>query len=141
MVITARLTGIKINTRKLKRAVDTASIGPLARAGALVEATAKRLMRKGGGRGRSGPRGGMVRVPSAPGTPPHVQTGALRASISHAITQRPSGAPLAIAGPTVKYGAPHEFGSRTHPKRAFMEPALQRALPRITRLFRDMKLR
>ena len=140
-MITARITGVKINTLKLKRAVDNASIGPLERAGALVEATAKRLMRKGGGRGRTGPRGGIVRVPSAPGTPPHVQTGALRASVGHAITHRPSGSPLAIAGPTVKYGAPHEFGSRTHPRRAFMEPALRRALPKITRLFWDMPLK
>lgn len=140
-MITARVTRIKINTPKLKRAVDKASIGPLEKAGALVESTAKRLMRKGGGRGRTGPRGGIVRVPSTPGTPPHVQTGALRASISHAVTQRSSGSPLAIAGPTVKYGAVHEFGSRTHPQRAFMDPALRRALPKIKRLFRNMRLR
>ncbi len=143
MVIKARLTGIKINTRKLKRAVDNASIGPLEKAGALVEATAKRLMRAGGGRGRSGPRGGLIRVPSAPGTPPHVQTGALRASISHAVTQRSSGSPLAIAGPTVKYGAVHEFGfpDLNLPERPFMAPALKRAQPKITRLFRDMRLK
>jgi len=140
-MITARITGVKIDNKRLARAVEKASVGPLEKAGALVEATAKRLMRKGGGGGRTGPRGGMVRVPSAPGTPPHVQTGALRASITHAITRRSSGTPIAIVGPTAKYGAVHEFGNATHPERAFMDPSLKRALPKITRLFRNMKLK
>jgi len=108
----------------------------------MVEREAKMSMKAGGALGRIGPRGGYIREPSAPGTPPHVQLGALRASITHATTHRgETNAPVEIVGPTAKYGAVHEFGSRTHPKRPFMRPALQRIAPQIKRLFARMKLK
>jgi len=78
--------------------------------GAAVEKEAKELLSKGGG---------SAGEHSPPGEPPYVQTGALRSSVTWATDDE-----NVIVGPTEKYGAVHEFGSRTHPQRPFMRPAL-----------------
>lgn len=93
-----------------------------------VEREAKLSMRKGGGK---------AHVPSAPGTPPNVQTGNLRSSISWARM----GASWVI-GPTTQgyYGRYHEHGSRRHPRRPFMRPALDRVRWRYYHLFPGGKL-
>jgi len=140
MKLTAHLKHLEIRQREVKRAVERASVRPLVRAGTLVEREAKRSMKKGGAKGRVGPRGGYVRVPSPPGTPPHVQTGALRASIQTAPEVRIGRPPVALVGPTEKYGAVHEFGGRHHPQRPFMRPALRRVQRRFPELFRNLRL-
>ena len=135
-MIKAQMKGIKIDKAKVLFSVKTASVEAFDKCALLVELVAKLSMKKGGARGRVGPRGGYIRQPSAPGTPPNVQRGALRASIAWARDGN-----TWVVGPTEKYGAVHEFGSRTHPRRPFMNPALNRAKSRFARFFKDLPLR
>jgi len=96
----------------------------LLKCAALVKRDAMRSMKKGGGK---------KHTPSAVGVPPHAQLGNLRSSIQHALTGI-----TAIVGPTEKYGAVHEFGSRTHPQRPFMRPALLRTRTEFADQFKDL---
>jgi len=77
-------------------------------------------------------------VPSAPGTPPHKQTGYLRNSIGFEIA--PDGLSSKV-GPRdlMKYGRVHEFGDAEAglPARPFLGPAFQRALPIMQQKIRD----
>ncbi len=74
-------------------------------------------------------------VASAPGTPPHVQTGMLRGSITSTVFKF-QGRYRGIAGSTKEawYGRIHEeggeFGGRNYPARPFMKPALAKAAPK-----------
>lgn len=96
---------------------------------------AKRSMKKGGGK---------KRTPSAPGTPPNVQKGHLRASVLFAVTEDKK----VIVGPTVPYGAIHEFGgeitsggvTRLYPERAYMRPALIKGTIQFPGLFKGINL-
>lgn len=127
---------VKLFPAQTMKAFQEASLKPMLRAGAIVEGRAKKSMTKGG---RSiGPRGGRVQEPSAPGTPPHVQIGNLRGSITHAPTRRGT----VIVGPGARvadYAAVHEFGGRLHPRRPFMRPALAKSKPDIVRAMKDIK--
>ena len=116
---------IRIHQRKVIAAVGTAQITALEKCGLAVEREAKRLLSKGGG---------GAHTPSLPGMPPHVQTGALRASVSHAMTVREG----CIVGPTEKYGKFHEYGTRKLPKRPFMRPALRNSMGLFPSRFRDI---
>ena len=134
---TFKITGIKMHTAELKRAVVKASMEPMMKAGALVEGDAKRSMRQGGG---------ASRTPSAPGTPPNAQLGDLKKSITHARDGN-----TVIVGPTERYGQIHEqagmagdwaeFGGRNYPKRAFMMPALGRMARKFAKLWASLRLR
>jgi len=84
----------------------------LMKAGHMLERRAKTLLSKGGGRNGE---------PSAPGEPPHLQTGALRSSVHTAKTKKGT----VVVGPTEEYGAKHEFGLRNYPPRPFMRPAFR----------------
>ena len=114
----------------VQKAVQQAQVSRIDKAALLVEADAKQSMKAGGG-GKG--------VPSPAETPPHVQTGNLRASITHART--PQGTQL--VGPTrmAWYGRVHEFGSARHKnKRPFMRPALMRMMKKFPMLFRKLPL-
>ncbi len=123
-----------MNTKAVKAAVKKASIEPLRKAALLVEREAKQSMKKGGR--TTGVRGGKVKAPSEPGTPPHVQTGNLRASIKVAPTNRGT----FLVGPTKQawYGRLHEFGSKIHEQRAFMRPALLKIMKAFPKLFKGI---
>lgn len=148
-----------MDTRSVMKAVDEASIAPLAQCGLDVEREAKMSMKTGGKRGHGASR---VNVPSRPGQPPHAQTKNLRNSIRTA-QYRSS----VLVGPTraAWYGRVHEFGAvirvtprmrgylhsigihlrrrtdRVHiPKRPFMRPALAAARRKFPRHFRNLKL-
>ncbi len=125
-----------LNSKQLKAAVKEASMPRIKKAAFLVERDAK-LSMKAGGR-KTGPGGGKVYVPAPPDTPPHVQTGNLRASIQSAPTKWLT----YLVGPTLQawYGRLHEFGSRTRPKRPFMRPALKRMQKRFPALFKGLQL-
>lgn len=116
--------------RSVHNAVERASLKPLLQCGARVERAAKTSMRAGGG---------VQRTPSAPGTPPHVQTGVLRSSIATAEASILE----VVIGPTEHawYGRIHEHGGRHHPKRPFMRPALRKAQREFPREFKGLKLR
>lgn len=110
---------------RVKEAVARATPERLRRCALLVERDAKESMRRGGGR-----KG----TPSPPGTPPHVQSNALRSGIASA----PEDANAYVVGPTERYGQVHEYGGRLHPQRPFMRPALQRMQDQFPREFEGL---
>ena len=119
---------VKIYEGKLRAVVKQRCLGPLMKCGALVEGEAKRSMQAGGR-----VKGRKTGVPSAPGDPPHVQAGALRASIAYSATMEGT----VVVGPTEWYGKVHEYGGRNHPQRPFMRPALARSRTMFPRQFKD----
>jgi len=127
----------KVYEREAAAAVREATIDPLNKAGLLVEADAKRSMKKGGR--YTGPRGGKGQTPSAPGTPPHRQSGTLISSVTHGFDKR---SVTMLVGATAPYGKVHEkggeWGGRNYPRRAFMRPALNRMMSRFRSLFRNL---
>lgn len=127
---------ITLDAKGVKTAVVQASTKGLMQAGALVEREAKLSMREGGR--EEGPLGGKRRIPSAPGSPPHVQTGNLRASITHALSR--AGIVIVGSTPAAWYGKIHEHGGRHHPRRPFMRPALIKASPQFPALFKKLNL-
>jgi len=142
-MLTARIRGIQVHRGAVIAAVRGASIAPVRKAAMMVEREAKASM-KAGGRGKARRQKGTgkflagLRYPSPPGTPPHVQTGALRASITWALVGGLATGVSAVVGPTVKYGAVHEYGGKHTPKRPFMRPALLRVRNRMPQLFRGV---
>lgn len=83
----------------------------IVRASLQVEASAKQLFK-----GRDDE--------SVPGEPPRVQTGRLRASITHRLERSPEG-PVGLVGTNVEY-APHlEFGTSRMSPHPFLTPALE----------------
>ena len=114
-----------METAKVAAAVKIASIEPARKAALIVEGNAKKSMRQGGG---------AAKTPSDAPNPPNVQTGALRASITHA----KAGFGY-IVGPTEIYGKFHEFGTRNLPARPFIFPALLKSMREFPQLWRDLK--
>jgi len=92
------------------------------KAGYLIERRAKQLLSTGG-----------EGVPSPPGRPPHLQSGALRSSVQTAMDKEG----VVVIGPTEKYGAQHEFGLRNYPARPFMRPAFRESQKEILAAFKD----
>lgn len=90
---------VKMNTRGVMAAAAAGRRRGLAKCAMLVEREAKRLLSRGGGKSHK---------PSAPGQPPHVQTGTLRSSLGFAVL--PTG--RAIVGATEVYAKVHEHGTR-----------------------------
>lgn len=134
------MIGMKVetwmNSKQVVSAVKQASMPRIMKAAFLVERDAKLSMSKGGR--STGSRGGKVGTPSAPGDPPHVQTGNLRSSIQTAPTNRLT----AVVGPTLMawYGKIHEFGTRNRVKRPFMRPALARMRKHFPALFKGLRI-
>ena len=129
------------HAREVAKAVAQGSRVPLLRAGAMVEREAKMSMQRGGK--IKGAGGKVTQVPSAPGTPPNVQSGDLRGSITFAYRKEQNDV---IVGPTIKskdgvpYGKIHEYGGRFHPIRAFMVPGLLKARSKFPALWRGLQL-
>ena len=119
---------VRIYKRETIQAVMEAIDRPLSHIAAEVEGAAKRSMAGGG----------SEHMPSEPGTPPNVQTGNLRAQITHARTERGS----YIVGPTsmAPYGRTHEYGVYPYPDRPFMRPALEMTVQRVMNRFRNLNL-
>ena len=129
--------GMTVRTRsdiqKVLRRVRRANIRTLGHAGAALRLTARRSIRR-----RKGP--------SAPGTPPHTHTGALRGSIIYQVEKQ---ADRVVIGPTFggvgTSGSLHEFGGRRrarrrgkvarYKKRPFMGPALAKIKPRLPQMW------
>lgn len=116
---------VKLTPKAVLDPVDKNTRKRIAQAGMLVEREAKQLCSKGGGKNRT---------PSAPGSPPHVQTGALRSSIR----TEWDGDRRVVVGPSVAYGRHLEFGTRRMAARPFMRPALARVIKRIPKLFQGL---
>lgn len=141
-----KLTEIDIRDKEMLARLKKRTVAPLREAAFLVEREAKTSMEKGG-RVKVGPRGGKkVRIPSPPGTPPHVQSGIGRNSIRSAFIFGLGDTPMtAVVGPTnVAFYMGHiherggEFGGRRYPARPFMVPALRRVQGNFPELFREI---
>jgi phage gpG-like protein len=154
-MINMKLTGIKIFTKGVDKAVKQASLLPRKRIGAKIQATARKSMAKaprvrGAGSGRDKETGRFAkrkgtRIPSDPGTPPNRRTHNLANSIQVAHVGDET-----IIGPTMKYAGIHEqtgdpggsteVGGRTYPARPFMKPALRKTQDSMAEEFRNLKL-
>jgi len=158
-----------LNDQEVLRRVQAASVSPLVKCAALVEAEAKRLLSKGAGKQARPDTFRENAEPysytsSPPGSPPLVRSGNLRSSISYART--PEG--TIVVGPTTVgwYGRVHEFGAmitvtakmraylaavfgwhlrrsttQIHiPARPFMRPALSNCVRQFPEQFRNLPL-
>jgi hypothetical protein len=90
-----------------------------------VETAAKRILSLPGS-GRVYRRRGVVHQASAPGQPPAVDTGLLRASIRHEVVEEDGGL-AAYVGSDVKYSIYLSLGTRWIAPRPFLPPALDAA--------------
>ena len=131
-----------LNLEQVKARVKKATVKPLAKCAAIVEAAAKRKLSKGGKKRlptKFGDKKAQFETEtSAPGDPPHLQTGNLRSSIASAPTQEGT----YVVGPTAAawYGQVHEFGGKNHPKRPFMRPALIESSEKFPQQFANLDL-
>lgn len=113
--------------------VTRAGSRSLVEAAAVLETEIKSQLSRPG-TGREYRRGRKVHVASAPGEPPAVDTGRLRASIGHEEVTI-LGAVLSIrVGTNLVYAAPLEYGTRDGriKPRPFMRPALAAAQGRMS---------
>ena len=144
-----------LDVKGIRAAVQEASLEPKMQMAMEVEREAKTSMEGGAvrvasntahtfyvktGRRKDRARAKVVRVPSKPGTPPHVQTGVGRSSIRTAWIQSERTAIVGPSSPPAPYMGVHEFGSKNHPPRPFMRPALQRVIPRYPKLYKNLPL-
>lgn len=128
---------------------QAATRGAVAKAAHLIERRAKELLSVSGrgdqgrdSKGRFTSRGGS---PSAPGEPPHLQSGTLRRSVTvDGPTPEMFGGYRgwkAQVGPTAVYGRVQELGGQTGwgvlPPRPYMTPAYDDVKPLLLPLFRD----
>jgi len=86
------------------------------------------------GTGKHYRRGRKVHIASAPGQPPAVDTGQLRASITH-LVEREFRAWIGRVGTNLEKAAPLEFGTSRMAARPFMLTTLTRIRPQLIRLF------
>lgn len=113
------------DVRGVLRTMLEVSHDPLWKAGFEVRRIARDSMKKPRRRGK----------PSEPGRPPHIQSGRLKRSIR---VVRDAGEVLVVSA---FYGRFHEFGSKKHPKRPFLMPALEEARKEFPGYWRNAKLR
>lgn len=137
---------VKLKTRIYKKevmqAVDQASMEPIEKCAMLVEGEMKDLLSTGGALGGLKPGGKGVYwnstlkryvQASAPGKPPHRQTGHLLSGVTAAPTSK--GTWLVGIIQQVFYGKFHEWG-----KRPFARVALHNMHRRFRNLFRGLRL-
>lgn len=87
----------------------------------IVEREAKESMRPGDGIAYK--RRSVIHIASSPGNPPAVDTGRLRASITHRLEWEAGGA-AAYVGTSVEYARHLEFGTSKMEPRPFLRPAV-----------------
>jgi hypothetical protein len=133
---------LKWNGPQIKAAIDREFKRRIAACCCLVEARAKELLSAEG----TGSRVATVKVrrkdgstktlrkkslvygfsPSAPGEPPHLQTGRLRASVAHAVEGL-----VGRVGTNLDYGRWLELGTRLCAARPWLRRALVECMPQI----------
>jgi HK97 gp10 family phage protein len=102
-------------------------------AGLLVERHAKRLLSVAGTGTKASGRGRVYGAnPSAPGEPPHKQTGRLRASVASEVD---AAAQTARVGTNVKYGKYLELGTRRMKPRPWLRRSLSEVRDKIRAIF------
>ena len=139
-----------LDVKGIRAAVREASIEPKHKMALEIEREAKTSMQGGrrkivkaygfSKRGKVLTRKKTISEPSAPGTPPNVQSGIGRGSITTAFVKASQSYIVGPSSPPAPYMGGHEFGTRYHPPRPFMRPALMRALPRYPKLYKNLPL-
>lgn len=74
-------------------------------------------------------------TPSAPGQPPAIVTGALRASVRTTDPKTGFGARYILVGPTMEYARIQELGGRHLPARPYIEPTISRDMGKVRDAF------
>jgi HK97 gp10 family phage protein len=121
---------VKIDLDRALKFAETKALAGMERASAWLEGTVKRSFKPG--TGRKYRRGRKYHIASAPGRPPAVDTGRLRASITHEV-HKEGDQIVGLVGTNVEY-APHlEFGTNKMAARPFLRPALFNNVPEIKR--------
>lgn len=110
--------------RKLKALTsdikDKAQVVSLMQAGMVVERAAKIKLSQNGRHPEGTP------TPSAPGSPPSIISGTLRASVkTFTPTSKGFGKYSVLIGPTVEYGRIQELGGGNLPARPYMQPSME----------------
>lgn len=116
----ADIDGTLAALRKLgDRVVDEAQKTALMQSAAVIERSAKEQLTKSGRHAPGTP------TPSAPGSPPAIITGTLRASVKTFEPKRSGFGNYSIMiGPTAVYGRIQELGGGALPARPYMQPAM-----------------
>jgi hypothetical protein len=117
----------KFDAKKVLRAARRANIRSIGHAGAYVRKIARHSIRKSSN-------------PSAPGKPPHTRRGQLRRSILYAVDKDRQGVVIGPRESLVGTSATaHEFGGQyrgqRYDRRPFMGPALEKASPKLPRMW------
>ena len=100
------------NTKKTQKNIIDAATKMILRSAIEIESVAKRSMHGGG----------LPHMPSAPGDPPHVDTGRLRSSITHEVEYNNREIEGRV-GTNVEYALELEIGSSRIAARPFLRPA------------------
>lgn len=113
----------------------------------LIERETKTLLSTSGagtvGRAANGRFTRAMQIPSAPGEPPHLQTGDLRRSVQQSpIEQIGATRFQGEVGPTIEYGRIQELGGMAGrgaylPSRPYLEPAFTNVIPEIFAVFKE----
>lgn len=131
--------------QKFQRDLATEERKRLERAAMVVEREAKKLLSVSG-TGRRGKGGVVVRAiknarnrvygafPSAPGEPPHKQTGRLRAGVTHEVLLWGLGRLIARVGTNIPYGKHLQFGTRFVKPRPWLDVALKRTTVQVRQI-------
>lgn len=108
------------------RLADEAQKTALTQSALVVERAAKLQLTKSGRHAPGTP------TPSAPGSPPAIITGTLRASVRAFPPDRDGfGNYRAMIGPTVVYGRIQELGGGNLPARPYMQPAMRESVDEV----------
>lgn len=115
-----------------KRIADEAQKTALSQSALVVEREAKQQLTKSGRHAPGTP------TPSAPGSPPAIITGTLRASVrTFPPTRSGFGNYQIMIGPTVIYGRIQELGGDRLPPRPYMQPAINESLDKVREAYVD----
>lgn len=126
-------SGFKTGLEKAKKEYDKRAQRAIKKGALFFVAEVKKELSKQG-TGKQYRRGRKIHIASAPGQPPAVDTGQLRASITH-LVEREFRAWIAMVGTNLQKAAPLEFGTSRMAARPFILTTLTRIRPQVIKIF------